>query len=80
MNEKMPDVRDVAKNLADVFDVMGYDLASFNFDVLSGAISIIAKEKTAGAGTPNGQGDKCNQVFCHLYSNTENQISQERGI
>ncbi len=51
MNEKMPDVRDVAKNplylryIADVFDVMGYDLASFNFDVLSGVISITAEVK-----------------------------------
>lgn len=49
------DIRDVAKNLADVFDVMGYSLSIFSFDVLSGTISIVAKEKTADGGTSNGQ-------------------------
>jgi hypothetical protein len=51
----MPDIRDVARNLTDVFDVMGYGLSAFNFDVLSGTISIVAKEKTADGGTSNGQ-------------------------
>lgn len=51
----MPDIRDIAKNLMDVFGVMGYDLSIFNFDVLSGTISIVAKEKTAEAPTSNGQ-------------------------
>ena len=52
MTKEMPDIRDVAKNLADVFDVMGYGLSTFSFDVLSGTINIVAKEKTAGAATP----------------------------
>ena len=47
----MHDIRDIAKNLMDVFGVMGYDLSIFNFDVLSGTISIVAKEKTAEAAT-----------------------------
>ena len=47
----MTDIRDVAKNLADVFEVMGYGLSTFSFDVLSGTISIVAKEKTAEAAT-----------------------------
>lgn len=51
----MPDIRDIAKNLMDVFGVMGYDLSIFNFDVLSGTISIVAKEKTADVGASNGQ-------------------------
>lgn len=45
MTKEMPDIRDVARNLADVFDVMGYGLSTFDFDVLSGTISIVAKEK-----------------------------------
>lgn len=45
------DVKDIAKNLTDVFDVMGYSLSIFSFDVLSGTISIVAKEKTAEAAT-----------------------------
>ena len=39
------DVKDIARNLTDVFDVMGYSLSVFSFDVLSGTISIVAKEK-----------------------------------
>lgn len=45
------DVKDIAKNLTDVFDVMGFSLSTFSFDVLSGAIYIVAKEKTAEAAT-----------------------------
>lgn len=45
------DIKDVARNLADVFDVMGYGLSTFNFDVLSGVISITAEEK--------GKGNEC---------------------
>jgi hypothetical protein len=44
------DVKDIAKNLTDVFDVMGFSLSTFSFDVLSGAIYIVAKEKTADVG------------------------------
>ena len=49
------DIKDIAKNLTDVFEVMGYGLSVFSFDVLSGTISIVAKEKTADGGTSNGQ-------------------------
>lgn len=55
MTKEMPDIKDIAKNLADVFEVMGYGLSVFTFDVLSGTISIVAKEKTADGGTSNGQ-------------------------
>lgn len=45
------DVKDIARNLTDVFDVMGFRLSTFDFDVLSGTIWIVAKEKTAEAAT-----------------------------
>lgn len=51
MKKEKPDIRDVARNLTDVFDVMGFRLSTFDFDVLSGTIWIVAKEKTAEAAT-----------------------------
>ena len=39
------EIKDIAKHLTDVFDVMGYSLSTFDFDVLSGTISIVVKEK-----------------------------------
>lgn len=43
--EMVADIKDIAKNLTDVFEVMGYGLSVFSFDVLSGTISIVAKQK-----------------------------------
>ena len=43
--EMSTDVKDIARHLTDVFDVMGFNLSTFSFDVLSGTIRIVAKEK-----------------------------------
>lgn len=49
------DVRSMARELANVLDVCGWDISAFSVDVLNGTLKICAKEKTAEAPTSNGQ-------------------------
>ena len=51
MNKAMVDVKSMAKEIEYIFDVCGYKLSEFKVDVLTGALEIKAKEKTAEAAT-----------------------------
>ena len=52
----MHDIRAMAKEIKNIFDVCGYDVSCFNIDMITGTLNITAKEKTADVSASNGQG------------------------
>lgn len=52
----MHDIRAMAKEIKNIFDVCGYDVSCFNIDMITGTLNITAKEKTADVGASDGQG------------------------
>ena len=57
--EKVFDVKAMAKEIKNIFDVCGYDVSYFNIDMLTGTLNISAKEKTAEAATSTVKSREC---------------------